>query len=81
MKLKEIIDRLCNHEISKQDAIEQITIITDRLRKGALEFTVDEVGSMVQSDEGYLKLILPYGYSKMKGLVKTGDKVDVTFLP
>lgn len=82
MKVKEIIEKLCNHEISKQDAIEQITIITDGLRKNnALEFTVEESGFTAENNHGYLKLKLPYQYSKMKGMIKQGDKVDVVFLP
>lgn len=82
MKVKEIIEKLCSHEISKQDAIEQITIITDGLRRNnALELTVEESGFTVENDHGYLKLKLPYQYSKMKDKVSKGDKVDVTFLP
>ena len=82
MKVKEIIDKLCSNEISKQDAIEQITIITDRFRiNNALEFTVEESGFTVKNNHGYLKLKLPYEYSKMEGRVKQGDKVDVVFLP
>ena len=82
MKVKEIIDKLCIHEISKQDAIEQITIITDGLRRNnALEFTVEESGFTVENNHGYLKLKLPYQYSKMEGRIKQGDKVDVVLLP
>lgn len=82
MKVKEIIEKLCSHEISKQDAIEQITIITDGLRRNsALEFTVEEIGSTSENNHGYLKLKLPYQYSKIENRVKSGDKVDVVFLP
>lgn len=82
MKVKEIIEKLCNHEISKQDAIEQISIITDGFRRNnALEFTVEESGFTVENNHGYLKLKLPYQYSKMEGRIKKGDKVDVVFLP
>lgn len=82
MKAQEIIEKLCSHEISKQDAIEQITIITDGLRrKNALEFTVEESGFTIENNHGYLKLKLPYQYSNMEGKIKKGDKVDVVFLP
>lgn len=82
MKVKEIIEKLCSHEISKQDAIEQITIITDGLRRNSsLEFTVEEIGSTSENNHGYLKLKLPYQYSKIENRVKSGDKVDVVFLP
>lgn len=82
MKLKEVIEKLCSHEISKQDAIEQISIITDGLRRNnALEFIVEESGFTAENNHGYLKLKLPYQYSKMEGRIKQGDKVDVVFLP
>lgn len=82
MKVKEIIEKLCSHEISKQDAIEQISIIIDGLRRNnALEFIVEESGFTVENNHGYLKLKLPYQYSKMENKVSKGDKVDVTFLP
>ena len=82
MKVKEIIEKLCRHEISKEDAIEQITIITDGFRRNnALEFTVEETGFTVENNHGYLKLKLPYQYSKIEGKIKQGDKVDVVFLP
>ena len=82
MKVKEIIEKLCNHEISKKDAIAQIKVITDGLRKNeSLEFVVEESGFTAENNHGYLKLKLPYQYSKMKDKVSKGDKVDVTFLP
>jgi hypothetical protein len=82
MKIKEIIEKLCSHEISKNEAINLITEITDGFRKNnALEFIIEEYGTTTHSDSGYLKLILPYQYSKMKGKVKNGDKVDVVFIP
>ena len=82
MKIKEIIEKLCIHEISKKDAIEQISIITDGLRKNnALEFTVEEIGFTSENNHGYLKLILPYQYSKINGRIKKGDKVDVVLIP
>ena len=82
MKLKEIIEKLCNHQITKMDAIEQIKVITNGLRrKESLEFVVDESGCTSENNHGYLKLKLPYQYSKMQNKVTKGDKVDVTFLP
>ena len=82
MKVKEIIEKLCSHEISKQDAIEYITEITNGLRKNnALEFEVEQVSYSIQDNHGFLKLILPYQYSKIEGEIKKGDKVDVIILP
>lgn len=82
MKVKQIIEKLCNHEISKTDAIEQIKIITDGLRKNeSIEFVVEKSGFTSENNHGCLKLKLPYQYSKMENKVSKGDKVDVTFLP
>ena len=82
MKIKEIIEKLCNHEISKNDAIEKLSIITDGLRKNnALEFIVETVAFSIENAHGILNLKLPYQYSKMEGRIKQGDKVDVVFLP
>lgn len=81
MKIEEIIDKLCNHEISKSDAIDEINIIVNKLRKdGAIEFIVDVVAYTVNDNTGYLKLKLPYQYSKIQDRVRAGDKVDVIFL-
>ena len=82
MKVKEIIEKLCNHKISKMDAIEQIKVITDGLRKNeSLEFVVEESGFTSENNHGYLKLKLPYQYIKMENKVSKGDKVYITFLP
>ena len=81
LKVKDIIEKLCKHEISKTDAIEQIHLITDGLRKNeSFEFLVEESGFTSKNNHGYLKLKLPYQYSKMDNKVCKGDKVDVTFL-
>ena len=82
MKIKEIIEKLCNHEISKTDAIKQIKLINDGLRKNeSIEFVVKSTSYSVENNHGYLGLMLPYQYSKMKNKVSKGDKVDVIFLP
>lgn len=81
MKIEQIIEELCNHEISKKDAIDEIRSITDNLRrKGALEFKVEEVYGNGEYYHGYLKLVLPYKYENMKH-ISAGDKVDVVLLP
>ena len=82
MKIDEIIENLCGHSISKHEALQEMTTIIDGLRKNnALEFNVEEVGFSIEDNHGYLKLKLPYQYSKMERRVKKGDKVDVVFLP
>ena len=45
------------------------------------QFVVEESGFTSENNHGYLKLKLPYQYSKMENKVSKGDKVDVTFLP
>jgi len=82
MEIKQIIEKLCNHEISKKDAIEQLLIITDGFRKNnALEFTVEEIAYSIVNNDAILKLKLPYRYSEIEGRIRKGDKVDVIFLP
>jgi hypothetical protein len=82
MKIKEIIDALCNHEITKAQATEKIESIFDGCRiNNSIEFQVVEVGEYHPSGLYYLKLRLPYEYSKIKDNVNSGDKVDVIFLP
>ncbi len=84
MKISEIINQLCSHEISKQEAIVQLTEITDGLRKkNTFEFTVEEVGHIQDGHltHGYLNLKLPYRFYDIQDRVRVGDKVDVTFLP
>ena len=44
-----------------------------------LEFEVVEVSSTVENNHGFLKLKLPYGYSKIEGILSKGDKVTVSF--
>jgi len=82
MKIETIINELCNSEISKYKAIEQLTKITDGLRKNnALTFTVTSVAFQCETNHGILHLELPYQYSKIEGKIKKGDKVDVIILP
>ena len=81
MKVEEIINKVCNHEISKSEAIKVIKEITDSLRKqGAIEFNVESVAFGCETNDGYLHLRLPYSYNKIKDKVKKGDKVDVSFI-
>lgn len=78
MRLNEIINSLCNHEISKDEAIEKISsIINSFKRREPMEFTVQDVKFSVQDNHGYLFLKIPYGYSKIEGKFKLGDAVDV----
>jgi hypothetical protein len=81
MKAQEIIERLCRHEISKGEAINQIDELINGLRKrGSLEFTVEESGFTSENNHGFLKLKLPYAYSEMID-IKKGDKVDLMPIP
>ena len=80
--ITEIIESLCSHEISKQEAINQLGLIVDGLRvKSALEFEIEEISFSVENNHGRLNLLIPYGYSKMPDKLKRGEKVDVIFLP
>jgi hypothetical protein len=82
MKIDKIIESLSNHEISKSEAIAQLTEITNSLRKNsAIEFTVEEVSFSVEDNHAFLKLKLPYRYDDIQGKVKRGDKLDVVLIP
>ena len=82
MKIIDIVENLCNHSISKDQAIEEIANIVNGFRKGkAIEFVVDEVGFTVEHNDGYLKLKIPFRNDKIEGKIKAGDKVDVVVLP
>lgn len=81
MNINEIIDKLCNHDISKHEAKDLLKDKTQKLRqKESIEFTVKEVGFCCKNNHGYLELILPYQYDKIKGKVRCGDKVFVNII-
>lgn len=82
MTIKEIIDKLCNHEISKAEAEKELNQLIGGLRqKGALEFTVTKVGFTVADNHGIVEMMLPYGYDRLEKTLQKGDKVDVVILP
>ena len=81
MKINQIIEKLCNHEISKQKATQDILIIINGYRKkNALNFTVEKVYFSISKNYAILKIRLPYEYDKIEGKIKIGDKVDVRLL-
>jgi hypothetical protein len=76
MRIAEIIDQLCSHQISKSDAIEKLRDIVEEQRCCAgFDYFVNEVGETV-SEECYLKLY-SYSYTKNKSKIKKGDRVKV----
>lgn len=78
MKIDEILEKLCNHEISKSDAKELIKNIIDNYKhKNYIEFTVESTSFNCHNFDGYLNLKMPYGFAKMENVFKKGDKVDV----
>ena len=81
-KLETIIDNLLRHEISRNQALEDIRKITDGMRKKqAIECDVTEVAYTVDNKHGRIRLEIRYGYHKIEGKLKTGDKVDLLILP
>jgi|LakMenEpi03Aug12_release.lakeMendotaPanAssembly.Ray.scaffolds.fasta_scaffold3733717_1 hypothetical protein len=81
MKIDEILNKLCNHEISKQQAKELIKHITDSLRnKNCFEFTIEEISFNCHNFDGFLKIKMPYGFAKMDKKFKTGDLIDVNLV-
>lgn len=81
-KVNEIIDNLCSHEISKQEAFDALFSIINGFRKGnALEFEVRKILFTEENNHGILEFVIPFGYRDIEGKVKIGDRIDVTLLP
>lgn len=81
MKIEEIIEQLVKHEISKHEAIDKIKDITNGLRrKESFEFVVGDVSTTTPSNHAILEIMIPYGYSKIEGIIKKGYKVDVSLV-
>jgi len=81
-KVSEIIDALLKHEITKEDAIEKIKKLTDKAKpKNAIECDVMEVAYSVEHNHGRVRLEIPYGYHKIEGKLKKGDKAGLIILP
>ena len=82
MEIYKIIDMLCNHDISKEEAFEMIIEKKITLKdKSQIYFTVDSVGVSVENSHAHLNLILRYGYPEIEGKFKKGDTVGVVMLP
>lgn len=80
-KINETIDKLISHEISKNEALEIIeNLFKSYTGKGDVHAEVQSIGFTSESNHGFLKLLVPYGYSEIKH-IKKGDKVCVTYLP
>lgn len=78
-KVSEIIDALLKHEITREDAIKKLT---DRVRpKNAIECDVMEVAYSVEHNHGRVRLEIRYGYHKIEGKLKKGDKAGLIILP
>lgn len=77
MRVPEIIDKLCNHEISKREALHELEKI---LNNEALQFTVEEFSYTVGKQHATLKIVLPYQYYKVQDKIKKGDNVNVFLL-
>ena len=83
--IKNIIDQLCNHEISRQEAVSQIRKITNGLRlRENIEAEVEEIGT--RGDDVYLKVIIPFKarelcFNNERDKIKDGDKIDITLIP
>jgi len=78
MEIKEILEKLINHEISIGEAeINLKDKINDFRRKGAVELKVESVSFGAETNTGHLHLLIPYEYRKIAYL-KKGDKVDIS---
>lgn len=78
MKVKRIIEKLCSHDLTKDEAINLIEVIMETLRnKDSIKFFVEYVAFTSESDDAILHLRAPYYYSKIKGRIEIGDSIDV----
>lgn len=81
MKIEQIIDKLCSHELSKTEAHERINEIINGMRNNnAIQFDVEDVSFSLPDNHGFLKLKIPFQYSEIENLINKGDKVDVVVL-
>lgn len=79
--IRKIVESISSHEISKQDAIHKLNLLFDLERKAeAIEFQVENVSFSVHNNHGYITAIIPYGYDRIKEIIKVGSKIDVKVL-
>jgi hypothetical protein len=82
MNISEIIDRLCAHELTRDEAKEKIQEIVDQYRqKGALEFEIMEVGFTSCNNHARIRIEKRYSWKDIEGKLKKGDKVDLIIRP
>ena len=82
MKIQEIIDKLCSHEISKNDAVYLLSEMFNTVRlRTSIECDVTSVACTVENNHGIINLKIPYGYSKIENKLSKGDKVDLIIIP
>jgi len=80
MRIEEIIEKLCNHEITKNTAISELKNIANKKQDEDLKFKVEGIAFTSDTDSGILNLRLPYQYSSMKGKFRLNDRVYVTLV-
>jgi len=80
-KFEEIIDSLCNHTISKGQALQEIIDIFNNFKGAGTEFIIDGIGFTSESNHGYITGKIPYGYDIIKDKFKKGDSICVFVIP
>jgi len=80
-KFEEIIDSLCNHKISKGQALQEIIDIFNNFKIAGTEFVIDGIAFTSESNHGYITAKIPYGYDLIKARFKKGDIIYVSVIP
>jgi hypothetical protein len=74
MSIDDVLNKLCNHEISKSEAK---LLLTKKEKK--LVFDIESTSFTIPNEHGNLYLKLPFGWSKMMHY-KAGMKVSVKLI-
>lgn len=76
--IERIINRLLNHEITKDEAVEDLRLIArGKVPKGAVSFTIEEMEFKVADKEAQVCLVGPYKFEDLYDTISTGDRVYV----
>lgn len=74
MNIDEILNKLCDHEISKEDAKRLLY-----KKEKSLVFDIESTSFTVENNHGILKISLPFGWSEISHF-KAGMKVKVKLI-
>ncbi|MCG9971016.1 hypothetical protein [Christiangramia crocea] len=74
MKLEQIIDRLCSHEITKTEAV---SLIKEKVQEKGIEFEIEGISTTTPSGHYNLEITCYYGEYKCDNKFNKGDKLII----